>query len=112
MKSETIEGFRIDLREGVEAFERKGLNVNPEKTKVKASGSIMKDDVSNSNVYLCRVCSLRVKGYLVLCVQCGKCFHSKCAGIKRVTPMSSRNIAGMKCEGNIGGSGAERKVMQ
>ena len=32
-----------------------------------------------------------------LCVQCGTWIHSRCAGVKLVTPKFSR-----KCEGNIG----------
>ena len=38
----------------------------------------------------------------VLCVQCGKWIHSRCAGVKMVTPKSSRNVACWKCEMNIG----------
>ena len=37
----------------------------------------------------------------VLCVQCGKWIHSRCARIKRVTLKLSRNFTCRKCEGNV-----------
>ena len=39
---------------------------------------------------------MRVKDNSVLCVQCGKWIHGRCAGIKRVTPTTTT-----KCDGNI-----------
>ena len=45
------------------------------------SGGITKDGMSKM------VCSLRIKANSVLCVQCGKWIHGRCAGVKRVTPM-------------------------
>ena len=78
-------------------FESKGLIVILWRTKVMVSGSITKDDLSESNVDPCGVCSLRVKDNSVLCLQCGKWIHSRCAGVKKVTPMFSRNCACRKC---------------
>ena len=37
----------------------------------------------------------------VLCVQCGKWIHGRCARVKTVTPRFSRNFTCSKCEGNI-----------
>ena len=47
-------------------------------------------------------CEFRVKGYLVLCVQCGIWIHGRCAGVKSVTPKFLTNFACKKCEGDIG----------
>ena len=65
-------------------------------------GGITKDGLSRSKVDSCRIYSLREKINLILCVQCGKWIHSICAGVKRMTPKSSRNITSRKCDGNIG----------
>ena len=48
-------------------------------------GGNTKDGMSKSKVDPCGVCSLRVKANSVLCVQCGKLIHGRCAGVKRVT---------------------------
>ena len=66
------------------------------------SGGITKDGMSKSKVDLCGVDSLRVKANSVLCIQCGKWTHSRCAGVKRVTSKFLQNVACRKCEGNIG----------
>ena len=50
----------------------------------------------------CGVCSLRVKAISVVCLQCGKWIHGRCTGVKRVTPMFSRNYTCRKCEENTG----------
>ena len=50
----------------------------------------------------CGVCSLTVKANSVVCSQCGKWNHGRCAGVKMVTPKFSRNSTCRKCEGNIG----------
>ena len=50
----------------------------------------------------CGVCSWRVKANSFLCLKCSKWIHSRCAGVKRVTPKFSRNFTCRKCEGNIG----------
>ena len=47
------------------------------------------------------VCSLRVRANSVLCSQCGKWIHGRCAGVKIVTPKFSRKFPCRKCEGNI-----------
>ena len=46
------------------------------------------DGMSKSKVDPCGVCSLRVKANSVLCLQCCTWIHGRCAGMKRVTPMS------------------------
>ena len=50
----------------------------------------------------CGACSLRVKANSVLCVQCGKWNHGRCARVKRVFVMFLRNLNCRKCEENIG----------
>ena len=70
--NETIEGLRNKFLIWKEAFESKGLKVNPGKTKVMVCGSTTKDGLSKSKVDPCGVCSLRVKANSVLCLQCGK----------------------------------------
>ena len=69
-----------------EAFESKGLEVNLRKTEVMVSGGITKGGMSKSKVDPCEVCSLRVKVNSVLCLQCVKLIHGRCAGVKRVAP--------------------------
>ena len=101
LMTETIEGLRNKFIKWKEAFESKSLKVNLGKTKVMLSGGITKDGMSKSKVDPCGVCSLRVKANSVLCLQCGKWISSRCAGVKRVTPMYSGNFSCRKCEGNI-----------
>ena len=67
------------------------------------SGSITQDGMSKSKIYSCGVCSLCIKASSVLCLQCGNWIHSRCAGVKMVTPKFSRNFTCRKCEGNTGG---------
>ena len=100
--SETNEGLMNKLLKWMEAFENKGLKDNHGKTKVMISGGITKDGTSKSKVDPCGACSLRVKATLVLCLQCGKWIHGRCAGVKIVTPKFSRNFPCRKCQGNIG----------
>ena len=64
-------------------------------------GGIKKDGMSKSKVDPCGVCSLRIKANSVLCLQCGKWIHRRCAGVKGVTPKNKRNITCRKCEENI-----------
>ena len=52
-------------------------------------GDITKDGMSKSKVDPYGICSLRIKTNSVLCLHCGKFVYGRCAGIKRVTPMSS-----------------------
>ena len=66
------------------------------------SDNIMKDGMSKGKVDPCWVCILGVKANWVLCLQYGKWVHSRCAGVKRVTPMFSRNFTCRRCKGNIG----------
>ena len=87
---------------GRRLFESKGFNNNLEKTKVVVSGGITKEVLNKTKVYHCVICGLRVKANSVLCEQCGKLIHSKCAGVKRVTAKLSRNLACIKCKGNTG----------
>ena len=70
------------------------------KTKVMVNGGMTKDGMSKSTVDQCGICSMTVKANSVLCVQCSKWIHGRCAGIK---------ITCRKCEGNIVGSVAGRK---
>ena len=72
------------------------------KTKVMVSGGITEDGMSKSKVDQCWVCSMRVKANSVLYLQCGKLIHSRCAGVKMVTPRFSRNFTCRKYAGNIG----------
>ena len=62
---------------------------------------ITKDGMSKSKVDPCGVCSIRGKASSVLCVQCGKWIHGRCAGVKRATPMFQRSSTCQKCEGNV-----------
>ena len=61
------------------------------------SGDITKDDMSKSKVDPFGVCGLRINASSVLCLQCDKWIHSRCAKVKRVTQMFSRYIACRKC---------------
>ena len=54
---------------------------------------------------------MRVKAKSVLCLQCGKWIHGRCAGMKRVTPLFSRNSTCRKCEGNIGEAVEQEKKL-
>ena len=84
LMSETINGLKNKFLKWKEAFEIKGLKVlsNLRKNKVMVCGGITKDGVSISKVYPCWVCGLRVKDNTVLCLQCGKWIHGRCAGVK------------------------------
>ena len=46
------------------------------------SRCITQDGLSISKVDSYGVCCLRVKANSVLCVQCGKLIHGRCAGVK------------------------------
>ena len=43
-----------------------------------------------------------MKANSVLCLQCCKWIHGRCAGLKRVTPKFSRNFTCRKCDVDIG----------
>ena len=92
LMSETIEGLRNKFLKWKEAFEIKGLKVNLGKTKAMVSGGIIKDGMPKSKVDPCGVCSLRAKANSVLCLQCGKWIHGRCAGVKMVTPKCKKNL--------------------
>ena len=81
--SETLKGVRNTFLKWMEAFERRGLKANLGKAKV--SGGITEDGMSKIKVDPCEVCSLRVKDNSVLCLQCGKWIHGRCAAVKMVT---------------------------
>ena len=66
-----------------EAFENKGVKVSLGKTKVMVG--ITQDGLPKGMIDSCLICSLRVKANSLLCVQCGKWIHGRCAGVKRVT---------------------------
>ena len=66
------------------------------------SGDVTMDGMSESMVDPCGICSLRAKANSVLCLQCGKWTHGRCAGMSSVTTKLSRNFACRKCDGNIG----------
>ena len=102
LMSETINGLRDKYIKWKEAFERKGLKVNLEKTKAMVSDSITKDGMSKSKVDPCGVCSWRVKFNSDLCLWCGEWIYGRCAGVKRLTPKNKRNFACTKSEVNIG----------
>ena len=75
MMSETIMGLRNKFLEWKEAFESEGSKVNLGKTKVMVCGGITMDCMYKSKV---DPYSLRVKANSVLCLQSGKCNHSRC----------------------------------
>ena len=97
LMSETIEELRNKFIKWKEAFESKGLKVNLGKTKVVVCGGITEDGMSKSNVDPCGV-----KANSVFYVQCGKWIHSRCAGVKRVTPRLLIDFTCRKCEWNVG----------
>ena len=80
LMSETIERLRDKFLKWKEDFESKGLKASLGKTKVMVgSRNKKKDGMSKSKVDPYGVCSLRAKANSVLCVQCGKRIHSRCA---------------------------------
>ena len=91
LMSETIVGIRDKFLKWKEAFESKCLKVNLGKTMAMVSSGITQDGLSKSNVGPCVICSLRVKVISVLCVQCGRWTHGRCAGVKRLKTMFSRD---------------------
>ena len=109
--SETFEGLRNKLLNW-KAFESNGLKVNLGKTKVMVSGGITKDEMCKSNIYPCEVCSLTAKANSVLCLQCGKWIHGRCAGVKMLTAKLSRNCLKKMSREYWIGSGGGRKAMR
>ena len=111
LMSETIEGLRNKFLKWKEAFESKCLKVKIWKTKVMICGEIKKDGMSKSKVDPCGVCSLRVKANSVLCLQCGKLIHGRCAGVKMVTQDFYKFCMQKMRREYQRGSGVGRKVM-
>ena len=68
--------------------------------------SIKKVGFSKSTVDSCVVCSLTVEVNLVLCVQCSKWIHSRCAGVNSMVPRYLRN-----CDENIGEAMEQQKEL-
>ena len=64
-------------------------------------GGITKDGMSESKADPCGFCGLRVMANSVLCLQCSKWIHSRCALVKMLTHMFSRHFICRKCEWNI-----------
>ena len=85
-EEESEEGLRNKFLMWKETFENNGLKVNHGKTKIIVSCGNTKEGLSKSKVDPCVVSSFRVKANSVLCVQCGKWIHGRCAGVKIVTP--------------------------
>ena len=65
------------------------------------SVGIKKDGISRSKVDPCGVCSLRVKASLVLCLQCVKWIHGRCARVKMENQKFSTNCTCRNYDGNI-----------
>ena len=103
LMSETMEGLRVKFQKWKEAFERKGMKVNLNKTKVMVSGSEGKTTVSKIDP--CSMCGKRVKANSVLCGKFGKWVHGRCTKMKRVTPRLANNFVCGKCDLNF-----EKKV--
>ena len=110
LMSDTIGGLRNKFLRLKEAFESKGLKVNHGKTKVMVCGVITKGEISKSNVDPRDVCGLRVTANSVLCLQCGKWIHGRCAGMRRVAPKCLLNFQCRKCEGFIGESVVQKII--
>ena len=49
-------------------------------------GGFMLDNLPLSKAYPCEICGLMVKVSLTLCVKCGRWIHSRCTGLRMVTP--------------------------
>ena len=96
LMSETIEGLRNMFLNGRSLLRARVLELKL------VCGSITKDVLSKCKVDPCGVCCLRVKANSVLCLQCGKWIHDRCAEMKRVAPMFRRNFTCTRCEGNTG----------
>ena len=85
LMSETIKGFGDMFIKLMVSFYSYGLKVNLRKTKVMVNGGITHNGLSESKVGPFGVCSLRVKADSVLCLQCGKWIHGRCARVKTLT---------------------------
>ena len=83
--------------------------MNLGKTRIMVSGDITKDSMSKCDVNACGVCSLRVKADSVLYLQCGKCIHSRCTRVKRVTPKFTRSFTCRNVKGILERQWSRRK---
>ena len=90
-------GTRDKVLKWRESFYNKVLKRHLWKTKVMVSSGITQDGLSKSKIDPCEVCSMRVMADSVLCVQCGKWIHGRCAGVKMVSSRFSRNFTCRKC---------------
>ena len=75
---------------------RKGLEVNLGKTEL-VIHDIATDGLSNSKVYQCMICNLRIKVISVVCVKCNNLNHIGCAGSKRGTGKVCIAFSNRKC---------------
>ena len=85
LMSETIMGLRNMFIIWMVSFYSYGVKANLGKTKVMVNGGITHNGLSESNVGPFGVYSLRVKADSVLCFQCGRWIHGRCARVKRLT---------------------------
>ena len=92
LMSDSIEGLLNKFFKLKEDFESKGLKVILGRTMVLVSCGITNDGLSKSKVDTCGFCCLSVKVSSVLCIQCGKWIHVRCARLKMVTPMFVGNF--------------------
>ena len=91
---ETMKDLRDKLWRRKEAFERKGMRVNPHETKIRVSG--LGEKVTASKIDPCGICERRVKINAVICTNCARWVHGRCTSIKRVTS----DLAKMRWSGN------------
>ena len=93
--SETMENLGEKFQKWKEAFESKGMKVNIGKTKMMVSDS--EGEVLKSKIDPCGVCGNRVMSNYVLCKQCGKWIHGRCAKMKRVTTSLAKGFVCVMC---------------
>ena len=74
--------MREKFQKWKDAFERKEMKVNLDKTKVMVSGSVW--EVKTSKIDPCDICGKRVMQNSVSCTKCRKWIHGRCAKMKRV----------------------------
>ena len=84
-----------------EAFESKGLKVNLKKTRVMVSGS--KGEVLKSKVDPCVKCRKRVMANSVMCTECGKWVHGRCAKRKSVISTLAKGFVCKVCADTMEG---------
>ena len=65
---------------------RNALKVDFWKTKLMISGCNIDDGLSKSKLFQFGDCNFWVMVNSVLCVQCGRLIHSRCGGVKLLTP--------------------------